>query len=229
MTIHFISCIWPSQVCINLLSIFWYSELRCIENLQKHGTHNSVMSPQAQHMAKHNVNLTFRTSPTAPVVHPNNYGPLTRYVILPVAHAPGMLGTFSPPPRVSDPGMRHGASVTHVLWCIPGSLNSGFLWSRWRENVPGIPGSCVIHNFAVSGKRPMAYILLGYAAVYVRVALTMSISITSLFPGTLVIIQRNSDTEWFLMYTLPYKTTIILGTCSTCLIVIMVLLTFSAD
>ena len=30
-------------------------------------------------------------------------GPLSRYVKLRVAHAPGMLGTFSPPPRVSDP------------------------------------------------------------------------------------------------------------------------------
>ena len=31
------------------------------------------------------------------------------------AHAPGMPGTFSPPPRVSDPDMHHGTYVTHVL------------------------------------------------------------------------------------------------------------------
>ena len=59
-------------------------------------------------------------------------GPLTRYVKLPLAHAPGMPGTFSPPPRVSDPDMHHGTCVTHVPWCMPGSLTSGFLWSRQR-------------------------------------------------------------------------------------------------
>ena len=46
------------------------------------------------------------------------------------AHAPGMPGTFPPPLQVSDPDMHHGTCVTHVPWCMPGSLNSGFLWSR---------------------------------------------------------------------------------------------------
>ena len=50
-----------------------------------------------------------------------------------VGHAPGMPGTFSPPPRVSDPDMHHGTCVTHVPWCMPGSLTSGFLWSQWQE------------------------------------------------------------------------------------------------
>ena len=45
-----------------------------------------------------------------------------RYVKLRVAHAPGMLGMFSPPPRVRDPDMHHGTCVTHVPWCMPGSL-----------------------------------------------------------------------------------------------------------
>ena len=31
-----------------------------------------------------------------------------------------MLGTFPPPPRLSVP------------WCMPGSVTSGLLWSRWR-------------------------------------------------------------------------------------------------
>ena len=65
-----------------------------------------------------------------------------------VAHAPGMSGTFFfPPPRVSNPGMPHGTCMTHVPWCMPGSLASGFLWSQWRKNVPGIPGACATHNF----------------------------------------------------------------------------------
>ena len=42
------------------------------------------------------------------------HGPLARYVKLRVAHAPGMPGTFSPPPPVSDPDMHHVTCVTHV-------------------------------------------------------------------------------------------------------------------
>ena len=34
-------------------------------------------------------------------------GPLTRYVKLRIAHAPGMPGTVSLPPQVSDPDMHH--------------------------------------------------------------------------------------------------------------------------
>ena len=48
------------------------------------------------------------------------------------AHAPGMPGTFSPSPQVSDPDMHHGTCVTHVPWCKPGSLTSGLLWNRRR-------------------------------------------------------------------------------------------------
>ena len=72
-----------------------------------------------------------------------------------VAHAPGMPGTFSPPPRVSNPDMHHGTSVTHMPWCMPGSLTSGFLWSRWQ----GKPSQHSLRmrnlQFYVSGKRPI--------------------------------------------------------------------------
>ena len=60
-------------------------------------------------------------------------GPLARYEKLLIAHAPGVPGMFSPPPRLSDPDMHHGTCVMHVPWCMPGSLTSGFLWGRWRE------------------------------------------------------------------------------------------------
>ena len=40
-------------------------------------------------------------------------------------------------PLVSDPGMHHGTCVTHVPWCMSGSLTCGD-----GENVPGIPGAC---------------------------------------------------------------------------------------
>ena len=84
-----------------------------------------------------------------------SHGPLTRYVKLPVTHAPGMTGTFSPPERLSDPDMHHGTCVTHVPWCMPGSLTSGFIWvgggekrsqHSWRMRNP---------QFYMSGKRPI--------------------------------------------------------------------------
>ena len=56
------------------------------------------------------------------------------------AHAPGMPGTFSPSPHVSDPDMHHGTCVTHVPWCMPGSLTSGFILNRRRgETFPAFP------------------------------------------------------------------------------------------
>ena len=63
-------------------------------------------------------------------------------------------GTFSPPPRFSDPDMHHG---TCMATCMPGSLISGFLWSRcWGKRSKH---SRRMHNpqFCVSGKRPMAW------------------------------------------------------------------------
>ena len=44
----------------------------------------------------------------------------------------GNAGNVFPPPRVSDPDIHHGTCVTHVPWCMPGWITSGFLWSRWR-------------------------------------------------------------------------------------------------
>ena len=56
------------------------------------------------------------------------------------AHAPGMPGTFSPSPQVSDPDMHPGTCVTHVPWCMPGSLTIGFLWHRRRgKTFPAFP------------------------------------------------------------------------------------------
>ena len=74
---------------------------------------------------------------------------------LPWAHAPGMPGSLSPPPQVSDPDMHHGTCVTHVPWCMPGSLTSSFLWSRrWGETFRHFRR---MRNpqFYVSVKRPM--------------------------------------------------------------------------
>ena len=73
-------------------------------------------------------------------------GPLARYAKLRLAHALGLAGTYYPSPRVTNPDMRHDTCVTHVQWCMPRSLTGGFLWSRWRGNVPGNPGACTTRN-----------------------------------------------------------------------------------
>ena len=77
-----------------------------------------------------------------------------RYVKLWVAHAPRMPGTFSPPLGVSDPVLHHGTGVTHVPWCMSGSLTSGLLWSRWWGKRSR--HSRRMHNpqFYVSGRSP---------------------------------------------------------------------------
>ena len=70
----------------------------------------------------------------------STHGRLTRYIMLQVAHAPGMAGTFLPTADFkgnSYPGMPHGTCVTHVPWCMSGSLTRG-----GGENVLGIPGTC---------------------------------------------------------------------------------------
>ena len=64
--------------------------------------------------------------------------------------------TFFPPPWVSVHDMHHGTCMTHVPWCMRGSLTSGFLWSQWW-------GKRSLHfrrmpnpQFYVSCKRPIA-------------------------------------------------------------------------
>ena len=84
-----------------------------------------------------------------------SHGPLARYVQLRGAHAPGMPGTFSLLPQVSDHDMHHGTCVTHVPWCKPRSLTSGFLWIRWRIKRSRHSRRMRNPQFYVSGKRPM--------------------------------------------------------------------------
>ena len=69
-----------------------------------------------------------------------------------------MPGTFIPPPWVSDPDMQHGTCMTHVPWCMPGSLTNSFLWSRWRGKILGILGACAIRNFTYLARGPWAHL-----------------------------------------------------------------------
>ena len=63
------------------------------------------------------------------------------------------------PTHPSDPDMHHGTCVTHVSWCVLGSLTSGFIWCRWRGNVLGIPGACTTRKFTYLVKGPLSKIV----------------------------------------------------------------------
>ena len=69
-------------------------------------------------------------------------GPLAIYVKLRVAHAPGMPGTFSPAPRVSDSDMHHDTCVTSLVYSF--KVDGG----------ESIPGACATHNFTYLVRDP---------------------------------------------------------------------------
>ena len=83
--------------------------------------------------------------------------PLASYQIRKIAccACTGDAGNVSPSLRVSDPDMNHGTCVTHVLWCMLGSLFNGFLWSRWRVKHSRHSRRMCNPQFYVSGKRPI--------------------------------------------------------------------------
>ena len=62
-------------------------------------------------------------------------------------------------PLVSDPDIHHGTCVTHVPWCMSGSLTCG-----GGENVPGVPGipfcACTNLNFTYLARGPWETALL---------------------------------------------------------------------
>ena len=56
---------------------------------------------------------------------------------------------FQRKPLVNDPGMHRGTCVTHVPWCMSGSLFRG-----GGVNIPGIPGACATRNFTYLARGP---------------------------------------------------------------------------
>ena len=82
------------------------------------------------------------------------HGTLTRYIKLRVAYAPGLRERFpchrlQRKPLYSDPGMHHGTCVTHVPWCMSGSLTRGC-----GEYVTGIRGACATRHFTYLARNP---------------------------------------------------------------------------
>ena len=94
-----------------------------------------------------NINLSHRTYS----IHSNTWASYQ----IPKISGCTMPGTFFPPSKVSDPEMHHGACVTHVPWCMPGSLTSGFFWRRWRGKRSRYSWRMRNPQFYVSGWRPI--------------------------------------------------------------------------
>ena len=57
--------------------------------------------------------------------------------------------------HTSDPYMHHGTCLTHVPWCMSGSLTRAFLWSRRRGTRSRHTRSMRNPHLYVSGKRPI--------------------------------------------------------------------------
>ena len=56
-------------------------------------------------------------------------------------------------PLVNDPGMHHATCVTHVPWCLSGSLTHA------GENVSGIPGACATRSLTYLARGPLAQVI----------------------------------------------------------------------
>ena len=90
-------------------SFLWY----------KYFKHNTTISKELCISNIHQSHLTIVMCPVSPVWSTNtSHGPLTSYVKLQIAHAPGM---FSTPPRVTNTDMHHGKcpwlnALTLYLW-----------------------------------------------------------------------------------------------------------------
>ena len=84
-----------------------------------------------------------------------NYGPLTRYVKLRVAHAPGMPGKFSPPPTSKETASKRFRHTPRHVREARTVLHVGIANLRWREKRSRDSQRMRNPQFYVSGKRPM--------------------------------------------------------------------------
>ena len=118
-------------------------------------------------------------------------------------------------PLVSDPGMHHGTCVTHVPWCMSGSLTRGA-----RENVPGILGACATRNFTSLARGPWTvYVLVMTsqsmgATMWTVMCNTLSILFTAIFTSGRVRNYNNHldlAVSLHLTYLLPIPIRLLLG------------------
>ena len=92
-------------------------------------------------------------------------------------------------PLVSNPGMHHGTCVTHVSWCMSGSLTRG-----GGENVPGIPGACALATLRIWQEAHGHAVVLHWAvaALSLHVVVGDSGMVTSMFSADLSRLLRRT-------------------------------------
>ena len=81
-------------------------------------------------------------------------GPLTRYVKLRVAHAPGMLGTFFPTQTSKETASYRSQHASRHVRHARAVVQSGSLTRGNGENVPSIPSVCATRNFTYLVRGP---------------------------------------------------------------------------
>ena len=129
--------------------------------------------------------------------------PLTRYVKLWIAHAPGMWGTFSPTARVIDPDLHHGTCVTHVPWCMSGSITSGFRLSWWRGKRSRHSRRMRNPQFYLSDKTPMEFQPVHVTSSCVVMAVVYQMSINVMVPRIAQTTVMNSSILDVVRYVNP--------------------------
>ena len=82
-------------------------------------------------------------------------GPLTRYVKLLVAHAPGIPGTFSPPPTSKETASQRSRHASRHVRHARAVMHVGITNPRWRGKRSRHSRRMRNPQFYVSGKRPM--------------------------------------------------------------------------
>ena len=120
------------------------------------------------------------------------HGTFVRYVKLQIVYAPGRSGTFSSPPRVSDPDVHHGTCVAHVPCWMSGSLTRGLLWTQWRGKRSLHPGVCTTRNFAYLVRRHLVY------EIYENICSIYNIYVIYVSPGH----STNYDVRWLVSHTI---------------------------
>ena len=100
----------------------------------------------------------------------------------------------------SDPGMHHGTCVTHVPWCMSGSLarvDGG--------NVPGIPGACTTRNLTYLARGPSLRLSDSYMRDWIWSSLVHVIDWFQFFDEQLqeqILTYCQVDTKEEILYTI---------------------------
>ena len=139
------------------------SIVTCLENLRDHIAKILVTSQLKELLHSiwlHGTQITSQLNKRTPFHRTTHrHGPLTRYVKLQVAHAPGMPGTFSPAANFKENRLLAiPACITARAWRTCRDACRDRLHAVTGKTFPAFPAHA--HpQFYVSGKRPMELVI----------------------------------------------------------------------